>query len=185
MKKKFLLSVILIPVIFSCNNSPLENNNKQETPKALEDKSSSYELVSKRGYEDLIENLYNELLTKDNDLKRFDKMISELDQTKNDSTAAFDKFNQKNLAYYASATTHLSYITDSLLKKKIQTLIESSKSKYTSFTSQHFQLIKIIEEKELSINDIHNVLKIVQTLPMIEKYQKDKAILLGASLYER
>ena len=59
--KAVILSTIIFLTLTSCTDSQSHDNEQQETPKALEDKSSSYEIVSKRGDGDLVERLYNEL----------------------------------------------------------------------------------------------------------------------------
>ncbi|HUR10165.1 MAG TPA: hypothetical protein VM012_02280, partial [Flavitalea sp.] len=66
-----------------------------------------------------------------------------------------------------------SEIKDSLLRDKMKVLIANNLSKYKSSTTRHNELLKIIESKNLTIYDLHNILKIVKTLPLIEKYQRD------------
>ena len=150
-----------------------KKNQKQETPKALEDKSSSYEIVSKRGYDDLVESLYNELVSKNIDLKKLEDKIDELNKSKDDSTNLFDKFNEKNQSYFSSANAHISEIKDSLLRDKMKVFISNNLTKYKSSVARHNDLLKIIDAKNLTISDLHNILKIVKALPLIEKYQSN------------
>ena len=81
----------------SCNNSRTQDKDKQETPKALDDKSSS-EIFSKRGADDLIESLYKELADKTPELKDLEDKIENITKSKTDSTESFDKYNEKNEA---------------------------------------------------------------------------------------
>jgi hypothetical protein len=157
----------------SCNNNRTQDKPKQETPKALEDKSSSYEIVSKRSYDDLVESLYKELVSKDIDLKKLEDKIDELNKSKSDTTELFDKFNGKNQSYFSSADRHVSEIKDSLVRNKIKNLVALQLTKYNSKIARHNELLKVIETKQMTISDLHNVLKIVRTLPLIDKYQKD------------
>jgi uncharacterized protein YdiU (UPF0061 family) len=173
MRSKILISIILVLALASCSNNRTEDKPKQETPKALEDKSSSYEIVSKRGYDDLVESLYSELVSKNIDLKKLEDKIDELNTSKKDTTNSFDKFNEKNQSYFSAAKTHTGEIKDSLLREKMRNLIANNLTKYNARIAKHNELLKIIETKNVTIADLHNILKIVKTLPLIEKYQND------------
>ena len=173
MTTKIFLSTILVLALVSCNSNRTQDKPKQEIPKALEDKSSSYEIISKRGYDDLVESIYNELVSKNIDLKKLEDKIDELNKSKNDTTNLFDKFNERNQSYYSSANGHISEIKDSLLRDKMKVLIANNLTNYNSSIARHNELLKIIDVKNLRISDLHNILKIVKTLPLIEKYQKD------------
>ena len=173
MTTKLFIATILVLTFVSCDNNRTQDKPKQETPKALEDKSSSYEIVSKRGNDDLVESLYNELVSKDPDLKKLEDKIEDLNESKTDSTELIDKFNGKNESYFASADRHVSDIKDSLAREKIKNLLANQLTKYNSGIARHKELLKLIETKQMTIADLHNVLKIVRTLPLIDKYQKD------------
>jgi len=56
---------------------------------------------------------------------------------------------------------------------KIIELITTSGKKYTSKTAEINSLIKLISKNGSTLNDQHIILKIVLTLPLIEKYQDD------------
>ena len=175
MTTRIFTLAILILTITSCNNNHTQDKPKQEIPKALEDKSSSNDFLSKRsqGYGDLVENLYNELVSKNVDLKKLEDKIDDLDESKNDTTNMFAKFNEKNQAYFSSVDSHILEIKDSLLRDKMKVLIANNLEKYNTSIVRHNELLKIMEGKHLTISDLHNILKIVKTLPLIEKYQKD------------
>lgn len=173
MTTKLFVPIILVLTFASCKDNSTQENPKQETPKALEDKSASYEIVSKRGYDDLVESLYSELTSKNIELKDLEGKIDELNSSRNDTTALFDKFNEKNQSYFSSANRHISEIKDSLLRDRMNLLITQNLAKYDASIAKHNGLLKIIKAKSLSISDLHSILKIVKTLPLIEKYQKD------------
>jgi hypothetical protein len=170
---KIFISAILVLLFASCNNTRTQDKPKEDSPKALQDKNSSSEFISKRSYEDMVESLYSELVTKDIALKTLEDKIDELGSSKSDSLHLFEKFNSKNQAYFNSANGHVAVIKDSLLKNKMQNLIAKNLAKYSSSVAKHNELIELIAKKNLTIDDLHIVLKIVRTLPLIEKYQKD------------
>ena len=70
MKKLILISTVILMTFVSCDNSRIKENQeqKQETPKALREEKS-YEIISKSGYDDIIESLYKELADKTPELK--------------------------------------------------------------------------------------------------------------------
>jgi hypothetical protein len=167
-----ILSFICFAVT-SCNDSKPKTDEHNETPKALEDKSSSYEIISKRGYGDLIESLYKELADKNPELNELEMQIKHLAESKGDSAASFNNYDNKNKTYYASAGNHLAQLKDTLLKQKIKQLIEGSTSRYNRSVTPHNDLLKAIDSKHTTLHDLHVVLKITRTLPLIEKYQED------------
>lgn len=173
MTTKIFIATVLVLTLASCDSNRTQDKAKQGTSEALEDKSSSYEMVSKRGYDDMVESLYNELVSKNTDLKELENKISELNKSKADTTNLFDKFNAKNHSYVASANRHISEIKDTLLRDKMKVLIANNVAKYSSLIAKHTELLKIVEAKNLTISDLHNILKIIKTLPLIYKYQRD------------
>ncbi len=173
MTTKIYISTILVLTLASCNSNRTQDKPKQETPKALEDNSFSSEIISKRSYDDLVESLYNELVSKNIDLKTLEDKIDELDKGRRDTTDLFDKFTENNQSYFSSADNHISEIKDSFLRDKMKVLIANNLAKYESSIAKHKELLKIIDSKNMTISDLHNILKIVKTLPLIEKYQSD------------
>lgn len=171
--------VLLIPISFfillSCNQKKQQQAPAPETPKALQENGSAeFSLLSKRGYrEDLVENLYAELVSTNPDLKAIEKQISYLDEARTDSIEPFNNFNQKNEEYYKDAQQRLSLLTDSALKNKISLLISNSQSKYNTQIAGHNNLLSLLNSKNIKLRDMHVILKIVKTLPLIEKYQHD------------
>lgn len=173
MSNGIFILVIIILSLASCNNNHTQDKSKIETPKALEDKNSSYDLISKRRYDDIVESLYDELVSKDIDLKNIEDKINALNHSKSDTTELFENFNAKNQSYFNSANRHLSEINDSLVKNTIKNLITLQLTKYDSKISKHKELLKLIEAKQITIADLHIVLKIVRTLPLIDKFQNE------------
>jgi hypothetical protein len=173
MRTSILIATFIILTFNSCDNSVSQDGHQNETPKALEDKSSSYETIYKRGYNDLIESLYKELTDKTPELKELEKQIDKLTGSKSDTAELFNKYNRKNLSYYHSANNRIEQIKDSVLKERMKLLIETSLTKYNSAVSKHNDILNSIDNKNVSLNDIHLILKITRTLPLIDKYQKE------------
>jgi hypothetical protein len=170
MQAQISIITILTLVLASCSQPTPE---APPMPKALEDNSHSYDLGSSRNYDDLVESLYAELLKNNVDLKQLEENIKALRNNKADSTLLFDKFNEKNQLYYSAADRHISTMNDSLMRDKMKMMIATNLAKYNKAIGKHTELTKMIAANNLSIEDLHTMLKIVKTLPLIEKYQND------------
>jgi|APTNR8051073442_1049403.scaffolds.fasta_scaffold00582_11 DNA anti-recombination protein RmuC len=168
MKTNVFLATILVLALVSCDNT-----RTKEISKALTIQSPSYDYSSKRGYDDLVENLYKELVSQNMDLKKLEDKIDELQKSKEDTLNLFNQFTQKNQSYFNSVNDHISGIQDSLLRDKTKALIANNLAKYNTSVARHNELLQLIQAKNLTINDLHKILKIVKTLPLMEQYQSD------------
>ncbi len=158
--------------LISCGDSP-QDSSTYEALKTPSDETSSFQKSSGRGYGDLVEELYSEILSKDSELKKLEDNIDELHKNKNSSTKLFTEYNAKNNSYFSSAENHVSEIQDSLLKNKLKGLVNEQLTKYNSKIAEHKSLSKLIESQQLSISDLQHFLKVTRTLPLIDKYQEE------------
>jgi len=174
MKKQILISIFVLLTFVSCDNSRIKEikEQKPETPAALqEDRSSG--IISKRGYDDILESLYKELANKTPELNELETKMKSLSGSKNDSTELYDRYNRKNKSYYNSANSHLTQINDSVLRKRLRSMISASLKHYNSKIYRHSEILKSIDKKTMTLDDLHEVLMITTTLPFIENYQND------------
>ncbi|MCC6289868.1 MAG: hypothetical protein IT249_18470 [Chitinophagaceae bacterium] len=165
---KIFTGLFILLVSIACNS-----NRKKVTPTVLENKKINIEQAVKRGEEDILEGLYREIADTTEVLKNFESALQELYKSKNDSLAPFSTFDNQNGNYYKSAEAHTKQIADSILRTNISMLISSGIKRYDSATNRHDSLVKNILLKETTLKDLHNALKIVYTLPVIEKYQQN------------
>lgn len=174
MKTTYIFSIATICIfIASCKQNKPEIRHSSETPKALQEESTPSSFASKRTYNDLLNELYYELANKDPQLKKLEENITEISNTQDDSLALFTFFNSKNEKYYSTAKNLAASIHDSLLKKRIETLLTHSKNIYDATTGKHQTVLGSIKANDISIADLHVVLKIMKTLPIIEKYEAE------------
>ena len=174
--KHYLHFVFCLLIISACKNarhgSPTTDVPKEEAiPEALQEKSSSY-TFSKRSGEDMVNELYQEQVQNDSALKKLEIALVEFYNAKGDSLEAFKKFDSKNQTFYHSANTNLTAIHDSTLLQEIKLLVEQSNTKYRNSIAGVNSLLKGIDLKTATIEELHVALKIVRTLPQIEAYQK-------------
>lgn len=64
-------------------------------------------------------------------------------------------------------------MNDTLLRDRLQLLIAQSMTNYSKTTAKHNELLHTMHNKNQALKDLHQVLKITRTLPLLEKYQKD------------
>jgi len=145
-----------------------------DVPKALQDnKESSLISISKRGSynNDLVEELYKEKVKATPALLAIEKLIGELNDSKNDSLEIYNEFKSKNQQFYGSANAHLNSIKDSLLKKEIESVIERNTLSYNNKISGLNDLVSILDGKSVSADDRHTILMILISLGMMNDYQ--------------
>ncbi len=164
LKKIIFLSLIILT---SCRDNETNVRNSEE-PKAFEEKS--IDIGRFRKGNDLVEDLYRELVEKSPELTSLENELSQLNTR--DTVNVFYNYNQKSNDYYRDAKNQINSITDSVMKQKILNLITKSNDKYVSQKADLKNLMNTINEKRNEINNYHSALKIILTIPLIEEYQK-------------
>jgi predicted house-cleaning noncanonical NTP pyrophosphatase (MazG superfamily) len=173
MKATLLSALFIFVLLAACKNNKGQENQQPEIPKALEDKGS-FSSITKREYNNnVVEDLYNELVEKTPELKTLENQIDNLNNGRNDSAEIFNTYNGKNTLYYAEASQTVGLIKDSLIKEKIRELIANSNTKYSAKISEHAKLLAAIDTKLSTLEDLHTYLKVKRTFPIMEKYQSD------------
>lgn len=156
----------------SCSDKSKTKELQPETPKALADKNTSFDYSLKRNSYNLVENLYQELLHKDANLKKLEEKIDALYNSKDDSLKKFSTFDQKNEAYFNAAQLQVNQIRDTVLKQQMNRIIAENLADYKNTIAKHKALLDTIKIKNLNISDFHRLLKITRTLPLIKSYQE-------------
>lgn len=160
-------------VLFSCSDKQTNPKTpEQETPKALQENTIS-EIKSYGRGGNLIEELYQELVDKTPALQKLEGDLSDYQKKPSVLTDKFNEYDHKSSEYYGLANYNANTISDSLLRKKMVAFIAASGQKYKNNTAQLDELLKQISKNNNKLSDHHSVLKLVLTLPIIEKYQAD------------
>lgn len=169
---KLLLSFSIL-LLISCSQNKPAPQQQNNVPKALEEKRADFSVVTKRYENNIVQSLYDELLKEDKDLQKFEDGIEKINTDKADSLEYFHSFLNKNTGYYSSADSYLSNIKDSVLKNRIKQILTESNTRFVSGVAQHKNLIQQIETNENQLSDLHFAVKIIKTLPVMEKYQRE------------
>jgi predicted RNase H-like nuclease (RuvC/YqgF family) len=174
--KKIVIIAIGVSFLFASCKHPKKDiqSSSPEIPESLQEKSGNEISFSKsRKGEDLVESLYAGILEKNPSLSELEKTIEDLGEQKQDSVETFEEFDQKNKSYYTSTERYTDIIKDSLLRIKIKTIIDNSLNSYDRSIAANKNLISILNAKDNNLRDLHIILKLVKTLPLIEKYQAE------------
>lgn len=164
LKKIAFISLLLL---VSCRDKETTDQKNAE-PKAFEEKT--FDIGRSGKGDDLVENLYQELVDKSPELKALENELREVNAR--DTTDIFYNYDQKSHDYYNSAESHINGIRDSVMKQKIINLITKSNDKYISQKAELENLVNTINKKRTDITNYHSALKIILTIPLIEQYQK-------------
>jgi hypothetical protein len=172
---KLLIPFLAVFLICCAQSKP----KTPAVPAALDGKKSEISILSKSRADDLVNDLYNQLVQSDKNLQQLEKDISHIQNSKADSLEVFQNYLTKNNHYYKEAENYISRIKDSVLSKQIAQMIEGSKAAFENKISPHQNLITVIEKKEMKLADLHTGLKLVKTLATMEAYQKDQLPFIG------
>jgi hypothetical protein len=170
------ISILFGLILLSSCNRPerVASPVKSETPKALQESSfEEIESFSDTRNRDLVDDLYREQLGKRPDLKEIEELIEKRKEEKIEAANDFESYNGKIEEYYTSANMHLQGISDSLLKTKMLIIMNESNKKYQNKSTSLKEFAAQIKNQSLSITDYHEALKVIVTIPIIEKYQND------------
>jgi len=171
---KKIITIISIVSLISCNKEArTEAIPKNETDKIIL-KDNDIKSFSRYSNDNnpLIEKIYYKIIENDQNLTKLDEEISKLNDESREYKRSLDDILQKPDDYYKDAKYRTKFLKDSLLKKEILKLIESSEKNFTKNTSVLKGKMKQTNLNTISINELYSIYKIRKTLPAIEDFQK-------------
>lgn len=171
---KTLLAIMLIMLSISCRNNQIHEEKTEitVTPAPLQDRKLDFESYGRKS-SDLVEELYSDLLEKSPELIQIEEDRKDIASRPEALQEQLNVFDNKSERYYHLAKYKSLQISDSLLRLRIQSIIEKSQNKYEGQLKEINDLAATIDKNSKTIEEHHLILKILLTLPIIEKYQKD------------
>jgi hypothetical protein len=166
MKFPIIITIICIAA-WSCRQKPVKRE-----PTVLPGKKVDVSSIYKKRSGDLVEALYDELVSGSAELTQLELAIKDLKKQTPDSLKGYKTFNQHNNVFYDLAGKKVNTMTDSVLRKKMLLLINHSRKQYTDSIARLKELDSLINRRTNTLNDLHTILKLVKTLPLIEDFQK-------------
>ncbi len=122
-----------------------------------------------------VDNFYDYIVEKNPDLQQFESDINDF-RDRDSLLTPFKNFNEPSQTYYQSVYSSLELSshasTEGSFKAKAKALIEKSQKQYKNTHAEWFNLLKSCDD----LKDYYLLLKINQTLPLIEQYQKEKGL---------
>ena len=167
MKSLSAIPVLLLLIFCSCSA-----RKRQQPPAILEGKKIDVSSIYKKKGADLVEALYDELLAQSEELKKLDSEIKTMQASLPDSMEAFKTYHEKSVQYYELAEKKASGITDTALRKSLLEYIDRSRQSYRDSIAFHTSVDSLIQRRSATINNLHQALKLMSTLPVIEEFQQ-------------
>ena len=174
--KKQILILLLMVLSLSCSDertTKQQADNLAETPEVLnEDKTDLSLSYSKRRGKDIIQQLFDEALSKDEKLRSVNSKIIEINEIKADSLKNFNTYIQNNQNYWSSLNQYVGQLNDTTLRAELKNFIEALESRYDKKIAPLDSVAKLIDTREKSLRDQEILMKIVVTAPMMKNYQQ-------------
>lgn len=179
MKKLFITSTLLI-LLFYCGENRSENKPLVENAVDNTDASLKGSFGSNRYNDNMIDEIYSELIKNDKKLSALDDKILKVHEEELKVINQYENIFTKSDIYYRDARNQINSVTDSLLKHQIENEIKLSAGKYDLKVKNIKALISRISKNTETINNLYTVFKIRKTLPEIEKYQNAHPLKTGS-----
>jgi hypothetical protein len=179
--KRIFFAVILISTcafFTSCNKKPAID---PQIPAALQEVSpSKLDISYKRGgYEDLVDELFEELLAQNTQLKEIvDAQVAMMDKISQQYSALYEADGKSN-RYYTSARNHATAVQDSTMGRQLMARIEVSEARWQAQMVARDALGERLLHSKKQLQDELESLKIRLTLPQIQDYQRKMTPQLG------
>ncbi|MET3535327.1 hypothetical protein [Chryseobacterium limigenitum] len=169
MKKIIFSSILALSLIYCSEN---KSENKPIIKNAVDNADSSVKSSFESGRrENMIHEIYNELMKNDKNLQALDDKIDNVDEETEKVTSQYNDVIDKTENYYTDANALTAAISDTILKQEINKDIKASSEKYQIKTKRIKDLIEEVSKNRVKLHDQYVIFQIKKTLPEIEKYQ--------------
>ena len=172
-------SYLLLPLLlFSCkeNSSIKKKSDSAAEPtnvvENIDTKSTDPFQKTYRTNAGMVEDVYNQLVLSDKNLAKLDTQIKNLNTKTNEVINVYQTVLSNSDRYYKDAHEKTANFQDSLLRKKVDSVMSTSANKYNEQTTNVKKYIAAAKSNMAVINDNYMSFKLYKTLPEIEKYQK-------------
>jgi hypothetical protein len=177
MKNQLFITILIsIIIIASCSNKKKRITDESEiqnpTPEILDNNRDLKAASISRSYRaDIIQELYQEAMNKNEKLKKLNNRINEIDGIKVDSLEQYNKFIQTNRNYYETVNEYINQLSDSTIKSELKEIFKVIENKYRVRASKLVSVVETIDSKSKFLNDQVILMKLLITEPMISNYQ--------------
>jgi leucyl aminopeptidase (aminopeptidase T) len=175
-KAPYLILFICSFLLHSCadNKAKEETVLQEQTPEILDNSKSEISSLSKRYDSDIVQELFNEAMSKDSKLKNLSERMNEIGRLKSDSLQPFRKYFQNNELYWTNAYKYINQVSDSAMKHNLKIVFKEMEAKYKNSVSNPRDIISNLEKRESILNDCEILMKLSVSASMISNYQKNE-----------
>ena len=123
------------------------------------------------GGRDLVEELYDQAVRQNDNLKSIEEGIEKFYKNKEDAIEKYSSYTSYNNRYYTDAKSKAATITDAAAKQKANDIISKSEAAYRTKTADWQNTIAALNANERELNNLHALLQVMITEPIIVKFQ--------------
>jgi hypothetical protein len=123
------------------------------------------------GGRDLVEELYEQAVKQNDNLEAIEDGIEKFYKNRNEAIEKYNSFAAYNNRYYMDAKSKAATIADAATRQKANDIINKSEAAYRAKTANWQNTIASLNTNEKELTNLHALLQIMITDPMIEKYQ--------------
>ena len=124
------------------------------------------------GREDIVESMYSDVVDGNQSLKQLEKELDAIEEDHSELVSRFDSYKAVSTTYYGVAAQKAKAIGDTVLEVRMQKLLSESEARFRSRISLLESLMMQLQQRSITINDYHLAVKLVMTLPELEKRQE-------------
>ncbi len=174
MRVYFITSLVLV-FFCSCSEQPDPTLKTPQTPEALSEEGADFlGSYNKRKYGNIIEQLYDEALTENDELAELNREIHDISQSSVDNLSSYNRFINNNNNYWNALFDYSNQLNDTLIKQELNQLITELKSKYEDKMTPFKKVAIDIESRKKSLADHEIMMKVFITAPMMHRYQMNE-----------
>lgn len=169
--KYYIFFIVFVLLACSENQSNNQIVNTVSNENTIEELNLSSLLRS--GYEvSILEGIYDKLEESRPDLKNLNDKMKELSNFNENFLDEHSTYEEKSSIYYNNADLLVNSIQDSILRTQMMDILNLSKSNYSKNHSNLDMQISNFNSQKLKIEDMYKSIKLINTLPLIEEYQR-------------
>ena len=125
------------------------------------------------GYKDMVDELYSQAVKQNENLETIEDDIEKFYKKKSEALEKYNSYTAYNNRYYTDARANAASIADTATRQKAYALITKVENRYKAKTAGWQATIASLNKNEKELKDLHTLLKIVVTEPLMEKYQNN------------
>ena len=154
------------------SDTPAEQTNVVEN---IDAKSTDPFQKSYRTNAGMVNDIYNQLVLSDKNLAKLDTQIKNLNTKTEEVISVYENVLSNSDNYYKDALQKTESFQDSIMRKKVDSLMNQSAKKYDDKNANVKNFIAAAKKNIAVINDNYTTFKIYKTLSEIEKYQNNNS----------